>query len=74
MKRLTYDGDYCEDIARCGTGNSLCGGKCRGRQLWERLKAYEDTGLEPEEIGKTVGSKQQIQALPFGGALCREEL
>lgn len=74
MKRLTYEGNFCEDIALCNPSESTCGGNCKKKQIWERLKAYEDTGLEPEEIGKTVESKQQIQALPFGGVLCREEL
>lgn len=47
MKRLTYPGDYCEDIAHC---ENNCGGSCPGKRLWERLKAYENTGLTPEEV------------------------
>lgn len=47
MNRLTYPGDYCKDIALC---DNDCGGSCRNKQLWEKLKAYEDTGLSPEEI------------------------
>lgn len=50
MKRLTYEGDYCEDIALCDPDSSTCGSNCRNRQLWEKLKAYEDTGLSPEEV------------------------
>lgn len=50
MKRLTYDGNFCEDIALCNPRECTCGGICRNKQLWERLKAYEDTGLTPEEI------------------------
>lgn len=46
MKRLTYPGDYCKDIAHCDNG---CG-SCPGKRLWERLKAYENTGLSPEEV------------------------
>lgn len=29
-------------------------GPCSQRKVWERLKAYEDTGLEPEEIEKAM--------------------
>lgn len=47
---LTHAGNYCEDIALCDPRNSTCGGSCRGKQLWDRLKAYEDTGLTPEEV------------------------
>lgn len=60
MDRLTFDGNFC-DISMCRetwpckyheTG-------CSQRQVWERLKAYEDTGLEPEQV-----------ALPSAGS-CR---
>lgn len=49
MERLTFDGNFC-DIAQCDVipGGSSCeSGSCTQRKVWERLKAYEDTGLEP---------------------------
>ena len=52
MERLTFEGNFC-DIAMCQDvpGGSFCeNGACSQRKVWERLKAYEDTGLEPEEI------------------------
>lgn len=52
MERLTFDGNFC-DIAQCTStpGGSLCeDGSCSARKVWERLKAYEDTGLKPEEV------------------------
>lgn len=52
MERLTFEGDFC-DIAICQEvrGGSFCeDGYCSQRRVWERLKAYEDTGLDPEEI------------------------
>ena len=52
MERLTYEGDFC-DIAMCfeTRGGSFCeDGACQQRKAWERLKQYEDTGLEPEKI------------------------
>ena len=51
MKRLTFEGNFC-DIAQCDVipGGSYCkSGSCTQRKVWERLKAYEDTGLEPEQ-------------------------
>lgn len=52
MDRLTFEGNVC-DIAMCqGTpGGLFCeDGYCSQRMVWERLKQYEDTGMEPEEI------------------------
>lgn len=52
MKRLTFDGNFC-DIAQCCNvpGGSFCeDGACSQKKVWTRLKAYEDTGLEPEEV------------------------
>lgn len=34
MERLTFEGNFC----------------CSQKQVWERLKAYEDTGLSPEKV------------------------
>ena len=51
MERLTFDGNFC-DIAQCDVipGGSYCeSGSCTQRKVWERLKAYEDTGLTPEQ-------------------------
>lgn len=47
MERLTFEGNFC-DIAMCS--ETVCIGKCSQRDVWERLKAYEDTGLTPEEV------------------------
>ena len=51
MERLTFEGNFC-DIAQCDVipGGSYCeSGSCTQRKVWERLKAYEDTGLTPEQ-------------------------
>lgn len=47
MERLTFDGNFC-DIARCRELPCPHGGNCTQRKVWEKLKAYEDTGLPPE--------------------------
>lgn len=57
MVRLTFDGNFC-DIAQCRELPCPHGGRCTQRLVWERLKAYEDTGLTPEEVNDAVvGSK-----------------
>ena len=52
MERLTFDGNFC-DIAQCREtpGGSFCeNGTCSQKEVWLRLKDYEDTGLKPEEV------------------------
>ena len=56
MERLTFEGNFC-DIAQCDVipGGSYCeSGSCTQRKVWERLKAYEDTGLTPELVRETA--------------------
>ena len=56
MARLTFEGLFC-DIAKCDStpGGTFCeSGTCTQRRVWERLKEYEDTGLEPEDIMAAV--------------------
>ncbi len=58
MERLTFDGNFC-DIAQCRELPCPHGGSCTQRKVWERLKAYEDTGLTPEKVKR---SKLEIEA------------
>ena len=44
MVRLTFEGNFC-DIAQCRPA-----GTCTQKEAWERLKAYEDTGMTPKEV------------------------
>jgi hypothetical protein len=46
MERLTFEGNFC-DIAQCRELPCPYNGACSQRKVWERLKAYEDSGLEP---------------------------
>ena len=48
MERLTFEGDFC-DIAQCRELPCPYNGACSQRKVWERLKAYEDTGMTPEQ-------------------------
>lgn len=63
MERLTFDGNFC-DIAMCSEvpGGSFCeDGYCSQRRVWERLKEYEDTGLEPGEIRALARDAAYVQ-------------
>ena len=75
MERLTFEGNFC-DIAMCQDvpGGSFCeNGACSQRKVWERLKAYEETGLEPEEVnsvklalmGKSVAEVKEFEGVPI---------
>ncbi len=48
MDRLTFEGNFCE-IARCKEVKCPYDTNCSQKQVWERLKAYEDSGLSPED-------------------------
>lgn len=48
MKRLTFEGNFCE-IARCKEVKCPYDTDCSQKQVWERLKAYEDSKLSPED-------------------------
>ena len=55
MERLTFPGNFCE-IAMCSA--TACIGTCSQKEVWERLKKYEDTGLSPEEIKALIKAKE----------------
>lgn len=76
MERLTFEGNFC-DIAQCAEipGGSFCeDGACSQKKVWERLKAYEDTGLEPEAVtaaklalaGKSVAEITEFEGISIG--------
>ena len=47
MKRLTFEGNFC-DIAQCRELPCKYDGYCTQKQVWERLKDYENAGLSPQ--------------------------
>ena len=54
MERLTFEGNFC-DIAQCREIPCPYNGACSQRKVWERLKAYENIGLEPAEVHSMHG-------------------
>ena len=53
MKRHTFDGNFC-DIAMCRELPCQHDNNCTQKQVWERLKQYEDTGLTPGDIKESL--------------------
>ncbi len=47
MERLTFEGNFC-DITPCGYRIYPSDGNCTQKEVWQRLKAYEDVGLAPK--------------------------
>ena len=72
MERLLFEGNFC-DIAQCREIPCPYNGACSQRKVWERLKAYEDTGLEPEEVlpkDKADEIALKLMRLADLGSLC----
>lgn len=74
MERLTFDGNFC-DIAQCRELPCPYNSACTQRQVWEKLKAYEDTGLTPEEVNDALAEADKagrLVVLPEGEAMPSE--
>ena len=56
MERLTFEGNFC-DIAPCGYRICPSDGNCSQKQVWDRLREYEDAGLSP----KACAEAQEIE-------------
>lgn len=67
MERITFEGNFC-DISMCRENPCPYNGMCSQRQTWERLKEYEETGLEPEKIADFM--KRWERAVEIAG-LCK---
>ena len=66
MARITFEGNFC-DISMCRENPCPYNGMCSQRQTWDRLKEYEDTGFDPEEIADFM--KRWEQTVEIGGML-----
>lgn len=71
MERLTFDGNFC-DIAQCREPTCPHGGSCTQRKVWEKLKAYEDTGLTPEEVNDVMAKAKLASAFGVAAERLRE--
>lgn len=57
MERLTFEGNFC-DIAQCRELPCKYDGNCTQKQVWERLKQFEDAVQTPE---KSAWAKKTIE-------------
>ncbi len=57
MERLTFEGNFC-DIAQCRDLPCKYGGNCTQKEVWERLKQFEDAVQTPE---KAAWAKETIE-------------
>ena len=67
MERLTYEGNFC-DISRCtaGPGGEYCKeAACSQKQVWERLKQYEDSGLSPNACAEAKEANDALEACDY---------
>ena len=51
MERLTFEGNFC-DIAQCRELPCKYDGNCAQKEVWERLKQFEDAVQTPENFYK----------------------
>ena len=64
MERLTFEGNFC-DIAQCRELPCKYDGNCTQKEVWERLKAFEDAKLSPQACAEAREIEETLsQALP----------
>ena len=64
MERLTFDGNFC-DIAQCRELPCKYDGDCTQKEVWERLKAYEDSGLSPQACAEALEIEETLSGCGY---------
>ena len=64
MERLTFEGNFC-DIAQCRELPCKYDGNCSQKQVWERLKAYEDAGLSPQACAEAREIEETLSGYDY---------
>ena len=64
MERLTFEWNFC-DIAQCSELPCKHGGDCSQKQVWERLKAYEDAGLSPQACAEAREIEEALSGCDY---------
>ena len=64
MERLTFEGNFC-DIAQCRDSACKQDGTCTQKQVWERLKAYEDAGLSPQACAEAREIEETLSGCDY---------
>lgn len=73
MDRLTFDGNFC-DISQCRELHTCPYTACTQRQVWEKLKAYEDLGLEPDECKRALNAVSIVRTAAAALGVPAEQL
>ena len=64
MERLTFEGNFC-DIAQCRDLQCKYDGNCTQKEVWERLKAYEDAGLSPQACANAREIEETLSGFDY---------
>lgn len=64
MERLTFEGNFC-DITKCGYRMCPHDLNCTQKQVWERLKAYEDAGLSPQACAEAREIEETLSGCDY---------
>ena len=64
MERLTFEGNFC-DIAQCRDLPCKYDGNCTQKEVWERLKAYEDAGLSPQACAEAREIEETLSGCDY---------
>lgn len=64
MERLTFEGNFC-DIAQCRELPCKYGWNCTQKQVWERLREYEDAGLSPQACRRAREIEEGLSAMDY---------
>ena len=64
MERLTFEGNFC-DLAQCRDSACRQSGTCTMKEVWERLKAYEDAGLSPQACAEARKIEETLSGYDY---------
>lgn len=64
MERLTFEGNFC-DIAQCRDSACRQSGTCTMKEVWERLKAYEDSRLSPQACAEAREIEETLSGCDY---------
>lgn len=64
MERLTFEGNFC-DIAQCRELLCPYDGSCTQKEVWQRLKAYEDSRLSPQACAEAREIEEALSGCDY---------
>ena len=64
MERITFEGSFC-DIAQCREMPCPYDGSCTQKEVWERLKAFEDAKLSPQACAEAREIEETLSGCDY---------